>query len=92
MPRYDFRCRECSATFEVDRPMAAAGDPALCPAGHADTVKLLSTVAFTGLTMPLCCENIFVPVIARPNNPAEIDALALRARTFLEWVIRGIQV
>jgi putative FmdB family regulatory protein len=45
VPRYDFRCRQCSATFEVDRPMAAASDPARCPAGHADTVKLLSTVA-----------------------------------------------
>ncbi len=48
VPRYDFRCRECSTTFEVDRPMAAAGDPAPCPAGHTDTVKLLSTVALAG--------------------------------------------
>jgi putative FmdB family regulatory protein len=48
VPRYDFRCRQCSTTFEVDRPMAAASDPARCPAGHADTVKLLSTVALGG--------------------------------------------
>ncbi len=48
VPRYDFRCRECSTTFEVDRPMAAAGDPARCPYGHADTVKLLNTVALGG--------------------------------------------
>ena len=48
MPRYDFRCRQCSTTFEVDRPMAAAGDPAPCPGGHTDTVKLLSTVALGG--------------------------------------------
>jgi putative FmdB family regulatory protein len=48
VPRYDFRCRQCSTTFEVDRPMAAAGDPARCPYGHADTVKLLSTVALGG--------------------------------------------
>ncbi len=48
VPRYDFRCRQCSTTFEVDRPMAAAGDPARCPHGHADTVKLLSTVALGG--------------------------------------------
>ncbi|MBC3193567.1 zinc ribbon domain-containing protein [Pseudonocardia sp. C8] len=48
MPRYEFRCRECSSTFEVDRPMAAASDPAPCPVGHADTVKLLSTVALGG--------------------------------------------
>lgn len=49
MPRYEFRCRECADTFEVNRPMSAAGDPAPCPAGHADTVKLLSAVAVGGL-------------------------------------------
>ncbi|WFE46265.1 zinc ribbon domain-containing protein [Verrucosispora sp. WMMD1129] len=48
MPRYEFRCRACGATFEVNRPMAQAGEPAPCPQGHADTVKLLSTVAVTG--------------------------------------------
>ncbi|WP_329084482.1 MULTISPECIES: FmdB family zinc ribbon protein [unclassified Streptosporangium] len=48
MPRYDFRCRACGSTFEISRPMAHSGDPALCPDGHDDTVKLLSTVAVTG--------------------------------------------
>ncbi|MDG4791651.1 zinc ribbon domain-containing protein [Micromonospora sp. WMMD1102] len=48
MPRYEFRCRACGDTFEIDRPMAEASAPASCPQGHDDTVKLLSTVAFTG--------------------------------------------
>ncbi|MFF7632009.1 zinc ribbon domain-containing protein [Kitasatospora sp. NPDC008050] len=48
MPRYDFRCRSCGATFELRRAMAQANDPATCPQGHPDTVKLLSTVAVTG--------------------------------------------
>ena len=48
MPRYDFRCRECSETFEVDRPMSRSGDPARCPGGHTDTVKLLTAVAVGG--------------------------------------------
>ncbi|MCO5999873.1 FmdB family zinc ribbon protein [Actinoallomurus rhizosphaericola] len=48
MPRYDYRCRACGATFEVSRPMAEASAPAACPDGHDDTVKLLSTVAVTG--------------------------------------------
>jgi putative FmdB family regulatory protein len=48
MPRYDYRCRACGDTFEVSRPMAEAAAPATCPQGHADTVKLLSTVAVTG--------------------------------------------
>ncbi|GAA2555888.1 FmdB family zinc ribbon protein [Pseudonocardia hydrocarbonoxydans] len=50
MPRYDFRCRECADTFEVSRPMSESGAPATCPAGHADTVKLLTTVAVGGLS------------------------------------------
>ncbi|MGW4894407.1 FmdB family zinc ribbon protein [Kitasatospora sp. NPDC004240] len=49
MPRYDFRCRTCGATFELRRAMAQANDPAVCPQGHEDTVKLLSTVAVTGV-------------------------------------------
>ncbi|MFI5756997.1 zinc ribbon domain-containing protein [Streptomyces sp. NPDC051569] len=48
MPRYDFRCRSCGDTFEVSRPMAESAAPASCPAGHDDTVKLLSTVAVGG--------------------------------------------
>ncbi|TQS30290.1 zinc ribbon domain-containing protein [Microbispora sp. KK1-11] len=48
MPRYDYRCRACGSTFELNRPMAEAGDRAVCPSGHDDTVKLLSTVAVTG--------------------------------------------
>ncbi|MFU8853370.1 FmdB family zinc ribbon protein [Micromonospora sp. SL1-18] len=48
MPRYEFRCRACGDTFEVNRPMAEASQPASCPQGHIDTVKLLSTVALTG--------------------------------------------
>ncbi|MBV6695993.1 zinc ribbon domain-containing protein [Kitasatospora aureofaciens] len=52
MPRYDFRCRSCGATFELRRAMAQANDPAVCPQGHEDTVKLLSTVAVTGSSTP----------------------------------------
>jgi putative FmdB family regulatory protein len=48
VPRYDFRCRTCGETFEVSRPMADASAAAACPAGHADTVKLMSLVAVGG--------------------------------------------
>ena len=48
MPRYEYRCRACGETFELNRAMKDANAPAACPAGHDDTVKLLSTVAFTG--------------------------------------------
>ena len=45
MARYEFRCRACGDTFEVERPMAESSAPATCPAGHDDTVKLISAVA-----------------------------------------------
>ncbi|PRX96215.1 FmdB family zinc ribbon protein [Allonocardiopsis opalescens] len=48
MPRYEYRCRACGDTFELSRPMSESSAPADCPQGHADTVKLLSTVAVTG--------------------------------------------
>ncbi|MBK3523560.1 MULTISPECIES: FmdB family zinc ribbon protein [Streptomyces] len=50
MPRYEYRCRSCGDTFELNRPMAESADPATCPAGHDDTVKLLSTVAVGGVS------------------------------------------
>ncbi|MBC2874051.1 MULTISPECIES: FmdB family zinc ribbon protein [Streptomyces] len=48
MPRYEYRCKACGATFELRRPMAQSSAPAMCPQGHLDSVKLLSTVAVTG--------------------------------------------
>ena len=58
--------------------------------GEIDHYRLLANVAFTGREMPLACENISAPKI-RPTTPEEIDALARRAREFLEIVIRGLQ-
>ncbi|MFF4950066.1 FmdB family zinc ribbon protein [Streptomyces chattanoogensis] len=48
MPRYEYRCRPCGTTFELNRPMAESSAPAVCPDGHEDTMKLLSTVAVGG--------------------------------------------
>jgi putative FmdB family regulatory protein len=48
VPTYAYRCRECTEQFEVKRPISEAAQPARCPAGHTDTVKLLTTVAVTG--------------------------------------------
>jgi sugar phosphate isomerase/epimerase len=59
--------------------------------GEIDHYKLLAEVAWTGLDMPLCCENIFAPALSRPNRPEGVDALARRAREFLELVIQGLQ-
>jgi sugar phosphate isomerase/epimerase len=59
--------------------------------GEIDHYKLLGQVAFTGLTMPLCCENISYPLLPRPEKPEDVDAQAKRAREFLEIVIAGLQ-
>jgi len=59
--------------------------------GEVDHYKLLEPVAWTGLAMPLCCENIFAPVLPRPDAPEGVDRLARRAREFLELVIQGLQ-
>lgn len=59
--------------------------------GEIDHYRLLDPVAFTGLEMPLCCENIFAPLLPRPDKPEGIDDLARRARLFLETVIAGLQ-
>jgi putative FmdB family regulatory protein len=48
VPRYEYRCRACGATFERNRSMAESAAPAQCPQGHDDTVKLLSTVSVGG--------------------------------------------
>jgi len=58
--------------------------------GEIDHYKLLNPVAFTGLTMPLACENIFAPLLPRPDKPEDVDALARRAREFLELVTAGL--
>ena len=59
--------------------------------GEIDHYRLLHLVAFTGRDLPLCCENISAPVIPAPADPEGVDALARRAREFLEVVIRGVQ-
>ena len=99
-------CKECrddsNCASHPDRPVCR---DAICVAkrqcaksedcgpgfGEIDHYRLLHPVAFTGLTMPLACENIFAPLVPRPDQPEGVDALARRAREFLEVVIAGIQ-
>jgi putative FmdB family regulatory protein len=48
MPTYAYKCRDCAEEFELSRPMRESSAPATCPAGHQDTVKLLTTIALSG--------------------------------------------
>jgi sugar phosphate isomerase/epimerase len=59
--------------------------------GEIDHYKLLMPVMRTGLTMPMAFENIFEPLRPRPKTPEGVDALAKRAREYVESVIAGLQ-
>ena len=59
--------------------------------GEIDHYKLFMPVMRTGLTIPLTFENIFEPLVARPSAPEGVDALARRAREYIETVIRGLR-
>ena len=58
--------------------------------GEIDHYKLLLPVMQTGLTMPLAFENIFEPLVARTGHAEGVDALARRAREYIESVLRGL--
>ena len=59
--------------------------------GEIDHYKLFAPVMRTGLTIPLTFENIFEPLVPRPASPEGIDALARRAREYVDTVLRGLQ-
>jgi sugar phosphate isomerase/epimerase len=59
--------------------------------GEIDHYRLLHAVAQTGRKLPLCCENIFPPLLPPPADAAGVDRLAVRAREFLETIVRGLQ-
>jgi sugar phosphate isomerase/epimerase len=58
--------------------------------GEIDHYKLFSPLMRTGLTMPLAFENIFEPLVERPKTPEGVDALARRAREYIDSVLRGL--
>ncbi len=58
--------------------------------GEIDHYRLLEPVAKTGLTIPLCFENIFKPVVPRPTKPEGVDWLARRARDYIQTVAEGL--
>jgi sugar phosphate isomerase/epimerase len=59
--------------------------------GEIDHYRLLQPFAFDRPKMPLAYENIFAPLVPRPTTPEGVDALARRAREFLETAIAGLQ-
>ena len=58
--------------------------------GSIDHYRLLNPVAFAGIDMPLCCENISAPLVPRSSTPEEIDSLAQRSRLYLATAVSGL--
>ena len=58
--------------------------------GEIDHYRLLDVIAHTGQTIPLCCENIAIPLVPRATTPEEIDLQARRTKIYLETVIAGL--
>lgn len=58
--------------------------------GEIDHYKLFAPVMRTGLDMPISAENIFEPLVPRPQTPEGVDRLARRSREFLEAVLAGL--
>ena len=85
-------CRRGAQLLHQGPPLLPAAAQDCGPGfGEIDHYRLLNLVANTGLTMPLCCENIFAPRVPRPAKPEGVDALARRAKEYLELVIQAIQ-
>ncbi len=63
--------------------------------GEIDHYRLLDPAINPRLvraaTLPLCCENIFPPLLGMPTSPSVVDDYARRARVFLETVIAGLR-
>lgn len=42
MPKYDFRCDDCGAHFELTRSFSQSSEPAVCPRDGAEATRLFS--------------------------------------------------
>jgi len=47
MPSYDYRCRTCDASFEVQRSISDVTQPT-CPQGHVESIRVWTPVAVGG--------------------------------------------
>jgi sugar phosphate isomerase/epimerase len=59
--------------------------------GVVDHYQLLEPVLRTGRKLPLLCETLWEPYVPHADAPEKVEALARRAREFLESVVAGLK-
>lgn len=76
MPVYEYRCRDCDAAFEVERPMSQRG-PVHCPQCDGSARRVFSPVgvAFKGSGFH---NTDYKP---RPSEPAETCSAASKTES-----------
>ncbi|HVF33559.1 MAG TPA: zinc ribbon domain-containing protein [Acidimicrobiales bacterium] len=52
MARYEYLCRDCGSTFELQRPMTDAEGEVRCPAGHGQVRRRFTVHAVAGGQSP----------------------------------------
>jgi sugar phosphate isomerase/epimerase len=89
----DFRkCAAMTRGFAIKDLRSYGGKRDACGPGFGQTdhYNMLGSVAGNGGKIPLCCETIAEPLVPRPKTPEQGEALARRAREYLETVVRGV--
>jgi sugar phosphate isomerase/epimerase len=86
------KCASMTRGFAIKDIRSWGGKRSACGPGFGQTdhYKMLGAVAGNGGPIPLCCETIGEPLVPRPDTPEAVEALARRAREFLDTVVRGI--
>ena len=86
------KCAAVTRGFAIKDIRAWAGKRSACGPGFGQTdhYAMLGAVASNGGKIPLCCETVTEPLVARPETPEAVEVVARRAREFLDTVVRGI--
>lgn len=86
------KCSSLTRGFAIKDFRQYGGRRATCGPGFGQTdhYAMLGAVANAGGRIPLCCENLSEPFVVRVDSPEAVDALARRAREYLDTVVRGV--
>jgi sugar phosphate isomerase/epimerase len=86
------KCAPMTRGFAIKDVRSYGGKRSACGPGFGQTdhYKMLGSVARNGGKISLSCETVWEPLVPRPETPEQVEALARRAREFLDSVVRGV--